>query len=291
MDPCMAARGGYRVLAASELRKRPEGDAMPAPSIPRSFPVRSYERPVDTNVLAVRWRDHSDWRARDELFDRFLPLARRLARRYDRPHEPFDDLMQVASVGLLGAIDRFDPERGVAFVAFAIPTILGELKRYFRATGWSAHVPRAAQETALRIDRAIEEITAASGHGPGVCQLAEYLEESAEDVLIGLDARAAHYATSLDAPLAASDADDPTSLMDTLGREDGRYGLVDMTASLGAAIARLPYLERAALRPRLERNLKQAEIAHELGCSQMQVSRLQRRAAERLREMTAGGGD
>lgn len=264
---------------------------MPAPSIPRGFPPRPYEPSVDTNVLAARWRDHSDWHARDELFERFLPLARRLARRYDRPHEPFEDLMQVASIGLLGAIDRFDPERGIAFAAFAIPTILGELKRYFRATGWSAHVPRAAQEIALRIDRAIDEITAATGHRPGVGQLAEYLEVSAEDVLAGLDARTAHYATSLDAPLATGDADAPISLMDTLGREDGRYEFVEMTASLGAAIAQLPYLERRALQPRVEHDLKQAEIAQELGCSQMQVSRLQRRAADRLRQMTATGAD
>jgi RNA polymerase sigma-B factor len=253
--------------------------------------MRSNDPLVDTNVLAARWRVHSDWTARDALYERFLPMARRLARRYDRPHEPFDDLMQVASVGLLGAIDRFDPERGIAFSAFAIPTILGELKRYFRATGWSAHVPRAAQETALRIDRAIDEITVASGRGPSVYQLAEYLEVSAEEILLGLDARSAHYAASLDAPLANADPDDAISLMDTLGSDDGRYGVVEMTASLGAAIAQLPYLERRALQPRLERNLKQAEIAQELGCSQMQVSRLQRRAAERLRELTANGGE
>lgn len=122
-------------------------------------------------------------------------------------------------------------------------------------------------------------------------QLAEYMEVSAEEMLAGLDARTAHYATSLDAPLATADADDPISLMDALGREDGRYGFVEMTASLGSAIARLPYLERRALQPRLERNLKQAEIAQELGCSQMRVSRLQRRAAERLRQMTAAGGE
>jgi RNA polymerase sigma-B factor len=162
---------------------------MPAPLIPDGFPVRSDESSVDTNVLMARWRDHSDWHARDELFQRFLPLARRLARRNDRPHEPFENLTRVASVGLLGAIDSFEPERGIAFAAFAIPSILGELKRYFRATGWSAHAPRAAQDMALRIDRALDEMTVASGHGPAVGQLAEYLEVSAEEILAGLDAR------------------------------------------------------------------------------------------------------
>jgi RNA polymerase sigma-B factor len=264
---------------------------MPARSIPRGSLTRSYGAPLDTNVLAARWRGGGDRRARDELFERFLPLARRLARRYDRPHEPLEDLVQVASVGLLGAIDRFDPERGISFAAFAIPTILGELKRYFRATGWSAHVPRASQEMALRIDRAIHEITTTSGRRPGVDQLAEYLEVTAEEIVAGLDARTAHYATSLDAPLTTAETDDSRSLLDTLGSEDGRYGFVEMTASLAAAIARLPYLERRALCLRLKGSLKQSEVARELGCSQMQISRLQRRAADRLRAMTGTGAE
>ena len=130
--------------------------------ITRSLPDTSKAPPTrdaDTNALVSRWRDDMDEQARDELFNRFLPLARRLASRYTNPHEPMEDLTQVASMGLLGAIDRFDPDRGVRFPAFAIPTILGELKRYFRNTGWSAHVPRGAQEMALRVDRAVREIT------------------------------------------------------------------------------------------------------------------------------------
>ena len=109
------------------------------------------------------WQQHRDQRAREAVVKEFLPLARRLARRYASPHEPMEDLVQVASVGLLGAIDRFDPDRGTPFVAFAVPTILGELRRYFRNTGWSAHVPRAAQEMALRVDRASRQITAQTG--------------------------------------------------------------------------------------------------------------------------------
>jgi RNA polymerase sigma-B factor len=259
--------------------------------ISRGSRTRPSQARVDTDVLAARWRDGGDRRARDEMFDRYLPLARRLARRYDRPHEPFEDLVQVAALGLLGAIDRFDPERGISFAAFAIPTILGELKRYFRAAGWSAHVPRGAQEKVLRIEQAIRDITAESGRTPGVGQLAEYLEVSAEEIVAGLDARAAHYAASLNAPVTtADDDDDPSTLMDTLGSEDGHYEFVEMTASLGAAIARLPYLERRALSLRLQRSLKQSEIARELGCSQMQISRLQRRAAAHLREMTGHDG-
>ena len=241
---------------------------------------------VPTAALAARWHHHADWAARDELFHRFLPLARKLASRYMNPHEPIEDLVQVASLGLLGAIDRFDPDRGGRFPAFAIPTILGELKRYFRNTGWSAHVPRGAQEIALRVNHATRQITAQSGRHPRVQELAEYLEVSPEDVSIGLDAGTAHYSVSLDAPLTTADGDEPDMLGDTIGHDDEGYGVIEASASLVAAIARLPYLERRALSLRLEGDMKQTEIAGALGCSQMQVSRLLRRAAAKLREMT-----
>jgi RNA polymerase sigma-B factor len=241
----------------------------------------------DNAELLARCHDAGDEVAREELFRRYLPLARKLASRYSNPHEPLEDLVQVASVGLLGAIDRYDPGRGVRFPAFAIPTILGELKRYFRNTGWSAHVPRGAQELALRVDRAIKEIEARLGHHPSVSELAEYLELSQEDVLIGLDAGTAHYSVSLDAPVSMSDEEEQLeTLGDSIGNLDERYDLVDASMSLSAALAYLPYLERRALLLRLERDMKQTEIAHELGCSQMQVSRLLRRAADRLQKLT-----
>ncbi|MFZ0088520.1 MAG: sigma-70 family RNA polymerase sigma factor [Solirubrobacteraceae bacterium] len=259
---------------------------MESRSFPRIQDSAGFDRTTDTNTLALRWREHGDWRARDELFDRFLPLARKLAGRYTNPHEPLEDLVQVASVGLLGAIDRYEPNRGVRFPAFAIPTILGELKRYFRNTGWSAHVPRGAQEMALRVDRAARQITAQSGRHPRVEELAEYLEVSAEEVMTGLDAGTAHYSVSLDAPVANADNDEPDTLGDSLGRDDDGFGLIETTASLSVAMGRLPYLERRALTLRLDRDMKQTDIARELDCSQMQVSRLLRRAAVKLREMT-----
>jgi RNA polymerase sigma-B factor len=263
-----------------------EGGSMkPQPSPSAGGSVRADRQP-DINTLALRWREQGDTQARDELFNRFLPLARKLAGRYSNPHEPIDDLVQVASVGLLGAIDRFDPGRGVRFPAFAIPTILGELKRYFRNTGWSVHVPRGAQEMALRVDRASRQIVARSGRHPRVEELAEYLEISAEDVLTGLDAGTAHYSVSLDAPLTPTEEEEPDSLSDTLGEEDESYGLIETTLALSAAVRTLPYLERQALALRLDDDMKQSEIARELGCSQMQVSRLLRRAAARMREMT-----
>jgi RNA polymerase sigma-B factor len=236
--------------------------------------------------LLVRWREQGDARARQALCELWLPLARRLAGRYRTPAEPFEDLVQVASVGLLGAIDRFDPARGSHFASFAVPTILGELKRYFRDTGWSVHVPRGAQEMALRVERASQEITTQTGRAPRVQELAAYLEASVEDVLAGLDAGMAHFAASLEAPTGSVDTDEPLALAESLGTDDDGFGLVETKLTLTAAIALLPYLERQALTLRIVGDMKQVEIARQLGCSQMQVSRLLRRAAARVRMFT-----
>ncbi|MFZ0042870.1 MAG: sigma-70 family RNA polymerase sigma factor [Solirubrobacteraceae bacterium] len=249
------------------------------------MPVPS-EGVLGSDELATRWRRDGDEHARDELFRRFLPLARKLAGRYSNPYEPLEDLVQVASLGLLGAVDRFDPDRGVHFSAFAVPTILGELKRYFRNTGWSAHVPRSAQELALRVDRASREITGRTGRSPRVPELAGYLEIPVDDVLTGLDAGTAHYSVSLDAPASSSDVEEPQTLAESLGDDDDRYELIETRLSVSAAMTRLPYRERQALSLRIEQGLKQVEIAEEMDCSQMQVSRLLRSAAARLHELT-----
>jgi RNA polymerase sigma-B factor len=238
------------------------------------------------DALARRWRDDGDRRARDELAELFLPLACRLAKRYRNPYEPLEDLTQVASVGLLGAIDRFDPSRGIEFRSFAIPTILGELKRHFRNTGWTAHVPRGAQDLALRVDRAAREITDRTGRTPTPDAIASFLEIDLDDVLVGLDAATAHFSLSLDAPAASADADEPRVLGDELGNAEDGFDLVDAKLSVAVAITHLPHRERAALGLRLEQDLKQSEIAERMGCSQMQVSRLLRQAAARVRELT-----
>jgi RNA polymerase sigma-B factor len=271
------------VSQAATLDRR---TSTPAPAVPnRHLPLRRAEQ-VPTDVLTTRWYECGDRWARDALIDRFRPLARRLARRYATSAEPLEDLIQVASVGLVAAVNRFDPNRGTAFTAFAIPTILGELKRYFRDVGWSAHVPRAAQEMALRVDQASRDLAAHTGHAPNVGDLAQYLEVDTEQVLAGLETGGAHFAISLDAPAATPETEDREPLHAYVGAVEDGYALVEMTASLAAAMPRLPYLERRALTMRLGDNLKQTEIADRLGCSQMQVSRLLRRACTRLREFT-----
>lgn len=248
---------------------------------------------TDSKARPLAWLETSElWRrrdtpwAREELVQRFLPLARRLASRYRSPHDPYEDLIQVASVGLLGAIDRFDPDRGIAFPAFAIPTILGELKRHFRQTAWAVHVPRGAQEMALRVDHATRELSAHTGRGPRLEVLAEHLQASVEDVLLGLEAGAVHYSASLDAPAPGTDAEDDQTLADRIGSDDESIGLLEASLSFTAAIPRLPYFERQALVMRMQQNMTQKEIAEHMGCSQMQVSRLLRRASERLRSLT-----
>jgi RNA polymerase sigma-B factor len=253
-----------------------------------AYPTPRTDR--ETDALFTRWaRDH-DAGAREQLILRWMPLARRMAARYRSGNEPFDDLLQVASVGLIGAIDRFDPSRGIAFTSFAVPTIIGEIKRHFRNTAWAAHVPRRAQELSLRVQNAARTLSAHSGHAPGVAELARYLELDLEEVIEGLEAGGAHHATSLHAPATVGDdGEDSVVLADTLGAEDDRFALTDTRVALSEAMRGLPVRERQALSLRLRGDLRQVEIAEQLGCSQMQVSRLLRRAADRLREVGAVG--
>jgi RNA polymerase sigma-B factor len=233
----------------------------------------------------ISWQRDGDVAARDALIERFMPLARSLARRYDRSSEPFDDLVQVACLGLVKAVDRFDVDRGHAFASFAVPTILGELKRYFRDSGWSVHVPRGPQERALKVDEAQQRLTNRTGRAPTVSEIAEYLELSMEDVLGALQAAQAYDALSLDAPRPSRDGDSQT-YGESLGEEDDRYALVEADVTVAAALRHLPERERRVLQLRFVEDLTQTEIAKRVGVSQMQVSRLLRRALDHLREIT-----
>jgi RNA polymerase sigma-B factor len=247
-------------------------------------PGRRCDPAITIDRLFSRWHDDHDRQAREALFERFLPLARGLAHRYHNPHEPLEDLIQVAGVGLLYAIDRFDPDRGTHFSSFAIPTIIGELKRHFRTTAWTVHVPRRPQELALRVEHAVRELSDRRGRPPAPAELAEFLKIDVADVLMGLEAGSAHFSASLDAPTTTSDVPEPQLLGESFGCHEEGYDLVDVTLSLAAAIVRLPRREQTVLRLRTERDLKQSEIAGKIGCSQMQVSRLLRAATEHLRQ-------
>jgi RNA polymerase sigma-B factor len=229
-----------------------------------------------------------DAAAREALVERFLPLARQLARRYQRAKEPLDDLVQVASIGLVKAVDRFDPTRGIAFSSYAVPTILGELKRYFRDSGWALHVPRGTQERAMQVDRAIKELAGRHGRSPSVAQVADHAGLSVEEVLSAMEASLAYEAVSLESERAGSDPGGDT-YAESIGRDDERYELVEYGASIAPALDALAPRDRLILHLRFAEDLTQSQIAERIGVSQMQVSRLIRRSLARLREVAQAG--
>jgi RNA polymerase sigma-B factor len=241
---------------------------------------RAAAREVEWQLL-LRYHQDGDLAAREELVERFLPLARDLALRYTYTDEPFDDLLQVASLGLIKAIDRFDPDRGAKFTSYAAPTILGELKRHFRDKGWAVHVPRDLQELTLAVSRETEVLSKALGRSPKVREVAAALGSSVEDVLEAQEAAASYEAASLDAPTARDD-DDAAPLVDLMGGEDGAYELVESRDAIASTWKALPDVERQAVELRFTSDLTQREIGERIGYSQMHVSRLLRRALNRL---------
>jgi RNA polymerase sigma-B factor len=259
---------------------------------PSPQPLRGFTRTgalgqVGNDILFVRWQRNGDRGARDELVQRFLPLARKLARRYSGAREPFDDLMQVASLGLVKAIDRYDLGRGTAFSSFAVPTVLGELKRYFRDLGWAVHVPRGAQERAVKVEEAHQLLGGRLNRAPTVPELAQYLEFDMEDVLDALETCRAHHASSLDAPYDDGEGESGT-MVESFGDLDPSLQSADDRVTVTTAAQQLPQREREVLMLRFVHDLTQTQIADHIGVSQMQVSRILRRAIAHLSEITEG---
>ena len=244
------------------------------------------ERERTERALLVLYHEEGDLAAREELVKRFLPLARDLAQRYTYTDEPFDDLLQVASLGLIKAIDRFEPGRGTRFTSYAAPTILGELKRHFRDKGWALHVPRDLQERALAVSRETEALAKRLGRSPNIREVAWALNRSVESVLEASEAAASYEAASLDAPAARED-DESASLVDLLGDEDNSYGLVESRDAIASTWRSLPEIERKVVALRFMDDLTQREIGERIGYSQMHVSRLLRRALTSLETAAA----
>jgi RNA polymerase sigma-B factor len=238
-------------------------------------------RARDDRRLLERYHREGDPAAREALVERFLPLARQLARRYQRGGEPLDDLIQVASLGLLKAIDRFDPDRATAFSSFAVPTILGELKRHFRDRGWSVRVPRDLQEMSVRVEKVADTLARQLGRAPTPLEIAEEIGTTTESVLEAREAAGAYRAVSLDRP--REDGDEGEGIAETFGVEDPGFGLAEDAATVESLMSVLSDREREVLRLRFAEDLTQSEIGARVGVSQMHISRLIRQAIARLR--------
>jgi len=241
------------------------------------------ERLAGERELWQRFTEDRDPAIREELVRRNLPFAKRLALRYRGASESFDDLLQVANLGLLNAVDRFDPERGIPFTAFASPTILGELKRHFRDRVWTVRVPRGLHDRMAEVDKAITELTKQLQRSPSVGEIAERLGVEQTDVLEVLEANHNRRPLSLDRPAGGDDSDEaPPS--EWVGEEDERFELVEGRIALDAALPYLEERERVVLRLRFVDDMTQSQIAERIGHSQMHVSRILRRALVRIRE-------
>ncbi len=212
-----------------------------------------------------------------------LPLAAFLARRFRDRGESLEDLTQVATIGLIKAVDRFDPERGVEFSTFATPTIVGEIKRHFRDKGWAIRVPRRLQELRISIGRATAELSQSTGRSPTVAELATHLDVSDEEILEGLESAQAYATLSLDASSSDAAEEGGSSLADTLGEDDPGLGEVETRETLHPLVATLPVREQRIIHMRFYENMTQAQIAEQIGVSQMHVSRLLAKSLAQLR--------
>ena len=223
-----------------------------------------------------------EWaRLRDELVTIHIPLAEHLARRFRDRGEPLDDLIQVATIGLIKAVDRFDADRGVEFSTFATPTIVGEIKRHFRDRGWAIRVPRRLQDLRMQLSQATAELSQRTGRAPTVAELAAHIGVSQEQILEGIESSAAYSTLSID---AGGDDDDAPTLVSTLGHEDPEIASFELREALRPLLQSLPERDRQIIAMRFGEGLTQTQIAQRIGVSQMHVSRLLARSLEQLRE-------
>jgi RNA polymerase sigma-B factor len=240
------------------------------------------ERKSDERELWRRVAEDGDRGAREQLVHLYMPMARRMASRYAGVTEPYDDLVQVASLGLLNAIDRFDPAKGTPFLGFAKPTITGELKRYFRDKVWTIRVPRALHDRMGAIETVTEELTEALSRPPSPKEIATHLDLEVGDVLEALEAQTNRRPLGIDMPVRGADGDEDSS-PEWIGKVDDGFELVEDRLTLESVLPSLGPREREVLRLRFVEGLPQSKIALKVGCSQMHISRLLRSTLERLR--------
>jgi RNA polymerase sigma-B factor len=275
---------GEDIVVASDQEPAEGPGGAPAATPPVSENRSRAERtaPLFAELATLEKGDPRRERLRELLVEEHLPLVRHFARRFSNRGEPFDDLLQVGTLGLIAAIDRFDPTRGVEFLSFAVPTITGEIKRHFRDQGWSVRVPRRLQELHLSLNAAVGELAQKNGHAPNPSELAEHLGIPRAEVLEGLAVANAYRSSSLDERLSGEE-DSPT-LAATLGEEDAALEGVEYRESLQPLLATIPARERRILILRFFGNMTQSQIAADIGISQMHVSRLLSQTLAKLRE-------
>ncbi|MFI8765237.1 RNA polymerase sigma factor SigF [Streptomyces sp. R-07] len=274
-DEAEAARVAEKAEDGDEDDEGPDAPAVPDPH------DRSGARALFVELRELPEGSPEKAELRNRLVRMHLPLVEHLARRFRNRGEPLDDLTQVATIGLIKSVDRFDPERGVEFSTYATPTVVGEIKRHFRDKGWAVRVPRRLQELRLSLTTATAELSQQHGRSPTVHELAERLGISEEEVLEGLESANAYSTLSLDVP----DTDDESpAVADTLGAEDEALEGVEYRESLKPLLEDLPPREKRILLLRFFGNMTQSQIAQEVGISQMHVSRLLARTLAQLRE-------
>jgi len=236
-----------------------------------------------TRELFLHYREFQDEESRDELITMYLNLVKYLASRFRNRGEPIDDLIQVGTIGLIKAIDRFDTDREVEFTTYATPTIVGELKRYFRDKGWAIKVPRRLQELSFRVNQAVDQLTQKIQRSPTILEIAEYLGVTTEEVLEAMETSEAYNFVSLETD-RNSDGSDSFSILEYIGKDDQVMAIVDDRTTLAKALKFLTPQEQRVLYLRFFQGLTQTEIATKLEISQMQVSRLLRKTLRVLRE-------
>lgn len=236
-----------------------------------------------THELFRRYKEDGDLDAREKLVMSHMNLVRFLANKFKNRGEPLDDLIQVGYLGLLKAIDRFDPSRGLEFTTFATPTILGEIKRHFRDKGWSVRVPRRLQELSAKVNQATDVLTKELQRSPKVEEIAEYLDASVDDVLEAMESSSAYSSVPLESP-GNSDTDDAPSIIDRYATEDNVLNFTDDRLLIEEALKGFSPREREVIELRFVRGMTQVEIAKRLGISQVQVSRLLRRTLKKIQD-------
>lgn len=236
-----------------------------------------------TRELFRRYKEDGDMEAREQLVMSHLNLVRFLANKFKNRGEPLDDLVQVGYLGLLKAIDRFDPDRGLEFTTYATPTILGEIKRHFRDKGWSVRVPRRLQELSAKVNQATDTLTTQFQRSPTIQEIADYLGASVDEVLEAMESSSAYSSVPLEGT-GSSENDDAPSVIDRYGSEDNELAFTDDRLVIEEALKGFSPREREVIELRFLKGMTQIEIAEQLGISQVQVSRLLRRTLKKIQD-------